>query len=217
MYEGAIGQPQDGDTRFSEHSLKRAAASRSSGRWRLLLSLLCWIAVALCACGDNGLASVALASPPVQGYTAQPVGDNGSLTLDDAATATPADPMHVRQLLTTRSWAGAFERIWAAGDDYLVDLIYEFPTAESASAFATLEISEIKANAANFVYAVSPVRNAQGFVLYSQTRQGGKNVFCNGVWFSIHARAFETLDCSSSPNGGTVALQMAMQQAQRAP
>ena len=176
------------------------------------------LGLALTGC-DSGatssLASVALSAAP-PGYSAQPVGDNGALSVDDASSASPADPTSVRNFLNNSTFQGGFERVWTHGDDFITDLIYQFGDGATAVRFMTLETEQIKSFKGDYTYPAPQLGNGQGFVLYSTTRSGDKSVFCNGVWFTVSNRAFQLLDCSVNPGGATRVLELAAQQYQQA-
>lgn len=170
---------------------------------------------ALAACGESAgsqsLANVVLNTTP-QGFHSQVVGDNGVLSIDDAASATPADPSTVHRYLDSSSWRGAYARVWVSGANYVEDLGFLFAAGSGAQGLVDLEIRQIKTGQGNYVYPVTDIPGAQGFILYSQTRVGGRNVFCNGIWFAHDADAFELLTCGATPGDDFRASQMAADQ-----
>ena len=183
----------------------------SAGR----LAAVCCTLVLVAACGqsDTGqsLSNLVLSQAPA-GYTNQPIGGGGTMSIDDAASATPADPGAVRSFLQTSTWNGAFARVWVRGTDYAEDLGYGFASSADALRFARLEVSALQAATGNYVYPLAQVPAAQAFIIYSQTRVGGHNVFCNGVWFPVQTRVFELLTCGSMPQDGQLAAKLAVAQ-----
>lgn len=169
------------------------------------------------ACGDastdQSLANIVLSSAP-QGYSSTAVGDNGTLPIDQAASATPADPASVQAYLQKTSWRGAYARVWVRGSDYVEDIGFAFAAAKDAQGLVDLEVDQIRAGQGNYVYPLAAVPKGQGFILYSQTRVGGRNVFCNGAWFAYQVHAFEVLTCGASPGDSSVATAMSSQQYQ---
>lgn len=175
------------------------------------------VVAALSACGESStgqsLASLVLNQTP-QGFHSQSVGDNGTLSIDDASAATPADPTTVRQYLNSSSWRGAYARVWVSGSDYVEDLGYTFASSDGAAGLVKLETTTLQAGQGNYVYPFTAIPGAQGFVLYSQTRVGGHDVFCNGIWFAHSTDAFEILTCGATPGDDSRASQLADQQFQ---
>ena len=174
------------------------------------------LAVMLCAaCGgsSNGqsLADIVLSSAP-SGYHSQSVGDNGTLSIDDAASATPADPGAVKTYLQGAAWRGTYARVWVRGTDYAEDIGFAFASAKDAQGLVVLEVKQIQSGQGNYVYPLTAVPDAQGFILYSQTRVGGRNVFCNGAWFAYQLHAFELLTCGAGPGDSSLASAMASDQ-----
>lgn len=174
----------------------------------------------LSACGESStgqsLANLVLSSPPA-GYTAQAVaGGDGSMSIDDAASATPADPAAVRPFLQGAAWRGTIARVWVRGQDYAEDIGFAFSTAAQAQRFAQFEVDALKSSVTDYVYPLPQVAGGQAFILYSQTRVGGRNVFCNGVWFAFNANAFEVLTCGAAPQDGQLAASLATSQLTRA-
>lgn len=179
------------------------------------------LGVLLAACGESStsqsLSSVILAAPP-SGYTQQAVSGGGSdLSIEDASSATPADPGAVRAFLQAATWRGAQIRVWVRGTDYAEDIAFAFASASDAARFQTLEIGALQSTKTDYVYSLAPqIPGGQGFILYSQTRVGGRNVFCNGAWLTHDTDVFEILTCGATPQDGTLATALAVQQLQRA-
>ena len=175
----------------------------------------------LAACGESStsqsLSSVMLPSPP-SGYTQQSVsGGDGDLGIDDASSATPADPGAVRAFLQSVSWRGAQIRVWVQGSSYAEDIGYAFASTADAGRFQGLEVGALKQVSTDYVYSMAPqVPGGEGFILYSQTRVGGRNVFCNGAWVLVGTDVFELLTCGATPQDGSLATALAVQQLQRA-
>ena len=174
----------------------------------------------LSTCGESStsqsLTSVVLSTPPA-GYAAQPVaGGDGAMSIDDASSATPADPASVRAFLQAAAWRGTIARVWVRGQDYAEDIGFAFATAAEAERFVTFEVGALKSSATNYVYPFPQVTGGEAFILYSQTRAGGKNVFCNGVWLMFNENAFEVLTCGAVPQDGQLAASLATSQFQRA-
>lgn len=177
-------------------------------------------AALLGACGGSStghsLAGVVLNVPP-SGYTAQQVsGGAGTLSIDEASSATPADPSAVHRFLQSTSWRGAVVRVWVHGQDYAEDIGFAFASGSDAQRFAQLEVDALKSSPTNFVYPFPQAPDGNAFILYSQTRVGGRNVFCNGVWFAYNLDAFELLTCGAVPQDGTLAASLAISQLQHA-
>lgn len=187
-------------------------ARRTAGVVALLL---------LAGCGESStsqsLSQVILPNAPA-GYTPQAVsGGDGDLSIDDASSATPADPGTVRAFLQAASWRGAQVRVWTQGSSYVEDVAFAFASTTDAGRLQALEISALRSFAGNYVYSLAPqIPDGQGFILYSQTRVGGKNVFCSGAWITVGSDAFELLQCGATPQDGTLATSLAVQQLQRA-
>jgi hypothetical protein len=188
---------------------------------RLLRAMTAGMLVAaLSACGESStgqsLGSLVLSAPPA-GYTAQPVaGADGVMSIDDASRATPADPASVRAFLQSTAWRGTIARVWVHGQDYAEDIGFAFATAAEAQRFAQLEVGALQSSATNYVYPFAQVPRGEAFILFSQTRVGGRNVFCNGVWFAFSENAFEVLTCGAVPQDGQLAASLAISQLQRA-
>lgn len=176
--------------------------------------------LALAGCGESStglsLTSIVLSAAPT-GYSAQPVaGGDGTVSIDDASSATPADPAAVHAFLQSSSWRGTVVRVWVSGQDYAEDIGFAFASAGDAQRFAQLEVDALRASPTNYVYTVPQIPAAQAFILYSQTRVGGRNVFCNGIWFPFQAQTFELLTCGAVPQDGQLAISLATAQLQRA-
>lgn len=178
-------------------------------------ALLAGAVLLIAGCGQSdtaqSLSSLVLGQAPA-GYANQPIGDAGTLSIDDASSATPADPGTVRSFLQTSAWLGAFARVWVRGTDYAEDLGYAFATAADAQRFAGLEVAALRGAQGNYVYALPQVPGAQAFIIYSTTRVGGHDVFCDGAWFAAQSRAFELLTCGATPSDGQLATQLAIAQ-----
>ena len=187
---------------------------------RRLLLAVAVLLLAGCGAGpgnsDTSLHTVALApeSAP-SGYSPQSIGDGGYLSTSDAAAATPAEPSQVQPFLGT-GWRGAFERVWTSGSDYIDDIVFSFDSADLTARFLKMETGALSANSANYTYALPSIPGSTAFILYTQTRAQSRNVFCSGVWFAQASRAFEVLTCGGTPQGGNTALDLAVQQYQRA-
>ena len=166
-----------------------------------------------CGQSDSGrsLANLVLANGP-QGSQPQPIGNDGTLSIDDAAAATPADPARVHAYLQSNGWRGAFARVWVSGANYAEDLGFVFSDAKQAQGLVEMEIAALKAGQGDYVYSITGVPGAQGFILYSQTRLGARNVFCNGSWFAHQAYAFELLTCGPNPGDDSEASRMTADQ-----
>ena len=188
-------------------------------RRRDLAAVFAAAAIAAVSCGESStsqsLAQVVLSGPP-PGYAAEPLGDNGNLSLDQASAATPADPPAVQGYLQSHAWRGAYGRVWTSGSDYAEVLGYAFAAAAQAQGFVNLQVSQLQSSPANEVYPLAEVPGAEAFILYSQTRVGNRDVFCNGVWFAVRERSFEVLTCGATPGSGSLAAQLAAQQLQQA-
>lgn len=174
----------------------------------------------LAACGESSssgsLSSLMLSAAPT-GYVAQPVsGGDGSLSIDDASSATPADPSAVHAFLSATSWRGAFVRVWTHGTGYAEDIGFAFADNADAQRFAGFEVAALTSVATDYVFADNEIPGGKRFILYSQTRIGNKNVFCNGVWFPYQDDAFELLTCGATPVDGQLASELSVAQLQQA-
>jgi len=186
------------------------------------LAILLALSVGLLAgCGESStaesLSSIIIATPP-SGYSPQSVaGGDSDLSIDDASSATPADPGTVRTFLQSSSWRGAQIRVWVQAANYAEDIAFGFASTSDATRFESLEVGALKAVPTDYVYSLAPqLPTGQGFIIYSQTRVGGKNVFCNGAWLSYQDDVFELLTCGATPQDGSLATSLAVTQLQRA-
>jgi hypothetical protein len=192
---------------------RMARAARHRGLRPALAGLLAAL-LACCGCGSDAaqsLGDLMLSSPPI-GFHTQVVGDGGSLSLDDAASATPIDPARVRASLQHLSWRAAYARVWVNGAAYIEDLGFAFGSDADARAFADFEVAQLQNGVNTYVFALDAVPRAQVFIVNTVTRIGGRNVYCDGVWFPLHANTFEVLACADSPGDWHQVAQLATDQ-----
>jgi hypothetical protein len=136
------------------------------------------------------------------GYTIPDKGPNGPLTLDQAATATPADPAAVKQRLGNGRFSGAFERVWRSGDQFVSILVYSFADAGAAASFATFEQRSIAASGSSTMFSAGRGPGEQVFTFVGATRAAvGTTQFCEGAWYAVESRAVEVTHCGASRPG----------------
>jgi hypothetical protein len=61
-------------------------------------------------------------------------------------------------------------------------------------------------------YTPTAPPQAFAFSFYGSTRAQAHQVFCQGVWFALAARAFEVTDCDPRPIAADLALSLAQRQ-----
>lgn len=158
--------------------------------------------LALAACGDStptagsSLSDVVLSSVG-SGFAIPPSGPNGALTTDQAANATPASPSAVRDHLSSPDFAGAYERAWRRGDEFVTILVFGFVTGTTASSFAAFELQAIAASGTAEVYSAGRALGEKAFLFSGSTRASSATTqFCQGVWFAAQTDAVEVTHCS---------------------
>lgn len=161
---------------------------------------------------SGGLGQIVLATGPA-GYR---VALDGALSADQMAGATSSDPHALAQTLARTGYDGGWSRIWASGDSYLAIV-----AAQTGSPFGAQELLEFQAAQLTAGRGVTPyddpdVPGARAFDFYGTTRQGGRQVFCEGVIFQVAADVFTLNDCAPGPRPADRVLAAARSQYLRA-
>jgi hypothetical protein len=162
------------------------------------------LCVCAAACGDDPGSDpllALLAVPPPAGYTEQSA--SGSLGLDAASSSTPADPAATSRELASDGVSRGYARVWVKGDDFITFEVLRTGGAQQAQHAVAFEHS-VLASAPGYV--TDDDVNIPGSVVYTMfgtTHSGGKNVFCQGVWFPSGRDVFGVTTCSPLPAGAT--------------
>jgi hypothetical protein len=181
------------------------------------------LAAALSACDDSaatnpgGSAAAAaqlLGSGP-QGFTLNAAA-SGPLSLAAARVATLADPDTLGTALGRNGFDAGHATVWQHGTDYETDMVLRFHTSEQALAVLDVEHQAMRSGTGVFASAVESIPNSWAYTMFGATRSGGRQVFCQGVWFAVDADLYGVTTCGATPAGESAAVARAGQQYQRA-
>lgn len=189
-------------------------------RRRLLLATTA--ALALAACDGGGAApsstidaSGLLLTAAPQGFTLDAAA-SGPLDLDAARTATIADPDTLGAALGRDGFSGGAENVWQQGQRFETDIVFEFRTAAQSAAVLDVEHSAMTRGLGVVATPADNIPDSWAYTMFGSTRQGGKSVFCQGVWFTVGADLYGITTCAPSPGDEYAALSRAALQLRRA-
>jgi hypothetical protein len=203
------GDPRDGG--------QAAGGARTvSSRWRAL-PLAAAFACVLAGCNDstsppsgsNGdpLAAL-LVVPPPAGYVTNTAA-TGPLDLNAARQSTPADPDQLGTELGRNGFDHGYARVWVNGGDFVTDEVLRLHTTAQARTIVEVERQAL-ADAQGFdATSDTTLPGSVVYTSFSSTRQGGHDVFCQGVWFPMAHDVFGVTTCSTLPAGATGVEQLA--------
>lgn len=186
--------------------------------------LACALSVALALAGCDGSNS-GTSSPDAAGagalvLDAAPTGYHltldHALGVDDAAAATSSDPKALARTLAQTGFDGGWSRVWTSGDAYLDVVAIEASTAYGAVTLQQFQAQQLGAGRGVVPYPDADIPGSRAFDFFGTTRQGQRQVFCNGVLFSVDVWVFMVDDCSPAPRAPDRALAAARAQYQRA-
>jgi hypothetical protein len=188
-------------------------------RASVLLGCAIGAAALLTACDDSskpsGNAATALLLPGgPQGYTLN-ASASGPLDLNSARVATIADPDTLGTALGRNQFDTGASAVWQQGDDYETDIVFRFHTPAQAQAVLDVEHRAMDA-LGSVATAPDTIPQAWAYTMFGSTRSGGKQVFCQGVWFAASADLYGITTCSPLPGGEDRMLARAALQLQRA-
>ncbi len=151
--------------------------------------------------------------PP--GYTLN-TSASESLDLDAARVATIADPDTLGTALGRNDYSGGAENVWQQGDRYETDAVFRFRTAAQAAAVLEVEHTAMTNGLGVVADPAQGIPNSWAYTLFGSTRQGGKSVFCQGVWFTVSSDLYGITTCAPTPGDESQALSRGAAQRQRA-
>ena len=181
-------------------------------RLGLLLALL-----ALAACDSSSASGTSGGASPLltqagAGFTQKL---DVALDLDAASRATPAPAAATRSVLRDQGFSKGAERVWTEGDEYITALSLNLSTGFAAGTFVTFEAGQLRSSPSVVVYPDTQIPGAEAFTLNGATRAGGRQTFCQGVWYALGTAAYEVDDCADAPRYPDVALGLALKQFER--
>jgi len=175
----------------------------------------------LAACSDS--TSIAGGESSVLGQVVVATGPAGyrvavdhALSVEDVATATSSEPRALARTLQRTDFDGGWSRVWTSGDAYLSIVVVAAGTAFGAQELQQFQAQQLSGGSGVVAYPDADVPGARAFDFYGLTRQGGRQVFCQGVLFSIEALVFTLNDCNSAPRAADRVLAVARAQYVRA-
>jgi hypothetical protein len=168
-------------------------------------------ALLLTSCDDSSSASDPLASllvvPPPAGYTQSSV--SGHLDLESASSSTPADPATLTRELSRDGFDHGWAQVWVKGGDFITFEVLRVGGAAQASRVVALEQSALQGAQGYVVTSLQSVPGSVEYTAFASTRRGGKDVFCQGVWFPQARDVYGVTTCSTLPAGGSLVEQLA--------
>jgi hypothetical protein len=121
---------------------------------------------------------------------------SGPMDLETAANSTEASVDSTRKALKNSTFGGGHVKVWTNGSQYIVALVMAFDNAVDASRFADFEVNYLKGTISASVYSDQFLPGVTDFTLNGATRNKA-TVFCQGMWFTVEADAFNTYLCDT--------------------
>jgi hypothetical protein len=139
-----------------------------------------------------------------------------NLSIDQAASTLSTDPTPTRTQLSSLGYQDGSEKVWTRGNEYVIDLVFEFTSTVGPGSLVAFERSQLSGRPAVTLFPDGDVPGAQGIDITAVTRAGGRQVFCEGAIFPLDRYMFEVEDCNQGPSYSADPLPLTRTQYERA-
>ena len=167
---------------------------------RLTVLLGCLLALTSCSTSDAGGQPLTphdlLLDTAPSGFTGKV---DTPLSIDSASSTLSTAPGPTKTQLSTLGYTDGAEKVSSSGDEYVVDLVFQFNSPVGPGSMVGFIRSQLATHAAATLFSDSDVPGAQAFNVYATTRAGGRQVFCEGAVFPLDLYMFLLEDCADGP------------------